>query len=330
MSAPAATVVTRAVVLAVVLVVALAVVLAALLGAAPRAAAAPPEYVALGDSYSSGTGTRSYLADGTACQRSVHAYPSLLAAAKGYSLNLRACSGATTSDVRALQLGALSAGTAYATISVGGNDAGFSSVLSTCAEPWWAADCHGAIDTAQTFITGSLPGALRSLYGAIRSRATAARVVVVGYPRIFDGTDCNALTWFSSSEMTRLNATADLLNRTTARAAAAAGFAFANPTSRFTGHAVCDDPEWINGLSYPVSESYHPNTSGHRYGYLPLVSRVLTGVAATGSSSVVRTAEASAERLARQQRRYAGADRAVEPATITAPVGPSNGGPGAR
>jgi hypothetical protein len=48
--------------------------------------AAAPSYVALGDSYSSGTGTRSYLADGTMCQRSSHAFPKLLASQKGYAL----------------------------------------------------------------------------------------------------------------------------------------------------------------------------------------------------------------------------------------------------
>ena len=53
---------------------------------APAGAAAQPRYVALGDSYSSGTGTRAYLADGTSCQRSVRAYPSLVAAAGGLSL----------------------------------------------------------------------------------------------------------------------------------------------------------------------------------------------------------------------------------------------------
>src|SRR3954451_19017357 len=68
--------------------------------------AAPPSYVALGDSYSSGVGTRTYLPDGTSCQRSVYAFPSLIAAAKGYTLNLRACSGAKVSDVTATQLSA--------------------------------------------------------------------------------------------------------------------------------------------------------------------------------------------------------------------------------
>ena len=61
---------------------AFAAVTALVISAAPAGAAAP-SYVALGDSYSSGTGTRSYLADGTSCLRSVYAYPSLIASAKG-------------------------------------------------------------------------------------------------------------------------------------------------------------------------------------------------------------------------------------------------------
>ena len=74
---------------------------------APPAQAAPPVYVALGDSYASGTGTRSYISDGTSCQRSTYAYPSLIAAARGYALNFRACSGARIADVSNTQLSAL-------------------------------------------------------------------------------------------------------------------------------------------------------------------------------------------------------------------------------
>ena len=293
--------------------------LLALLTSMSAARAATRTYVALGDSYSSGTGTRTYLDDGTTCQRSVHAYPSLLAAAKGYALNLRACSGAKVSDVSALQLSALSATTRYVTVSVGGNDAGFTSVLSACAQPWWAADCGRAVDRAESHIRTALPGALASLYAAIRARAPSAQVVVVGFPRIFNGTDCNALTWFSQPEMTRINAATDLLNARTASAATAAGFSFADPTTRFRGRAVCDSPEWINGLSSPTFESYHPKTSGHRYGYLPLVSSLLTGSTATATAATVEKAQESAARLAQQQRRYADRDRLIEPETFLAP-----------
>ena len=239
------------------------------------AGAAGPSYVALGDSYSSGVGTRSYIDDGTSCQRSVYAYPSLVATQRGFTLSFQACSGAKVPDVTNKQLGTLSSGTAYVTISVGGNDAGFSSVITECAYPSWASDCNGAIDKAQAYIRNTLPGALSTLYSTIRAKAPNAKVVVVGYPRLFNGEDCNAGTWFSPTEESRLNQTADLLNSTTSTAASAKGFGFANPTSRFIGHAVCDDVEWLNGLSNPVSESYHPNRTGQSSGYTPLVNGLL-------------------------------------------------------
>ncbi|MBO9520452.1 MAG: SGNH/GDSL hydrolase family protein [Nocardioidaceae bacterium] len=239
------------------------------------AQAAGPSYVALGDSYSSGVGTRTYISDGTSCQRSTYAYPYLIAQARGFSLSFQACSGAKVSDVTSKQLGTLTSGTAYVTLSVGGNDAGFSSVITECAKPGWMSNCDGAINTAQGYINNTLPGSLATLYATIRSKAPNAKVVIVGYPRIFNGEDCNAGTFFSPSEETRLNQTADLLNSKLSAAASAKGFSFANPTSRFVGHAVCDSVEWINGLSNPISESYHPNRTGQASGYLPLVNGLL-------------------------------------------------------
>ena len=283
------------------------------LGYVAPAHAAPPSYVALGDSYSSGVGTRTYLDDGTNCQRSTYAFPMLIAAARGYALTFRACSGAKVSDVTSTQLGALSAGTSYVTISVGGNDAGFTSVLTTCAKPAWLSDCGGAIAKARSYITNTLPVSLSTLYAAIRNKAANATVVVVGYPRLFNGEDCNALTWFSPSEETSLNSTADLINSKLAAAASAKGFAFANPTSAFIGHAVCGDPEWLNGLSNPISESYHPNRIGHASGYTPLVSPMLTGSSVSVTPAVLTKARAQAPALTAQQSQYAAADRTIEP-----------------
>lgn len=283
------------------------------------ASAAPPSYVALGDSYASGTGTRTYIADGTNCQRSTQAYPSLISTARGYALNFRACSGATIPDVTNTQLGALSSSTNYVSISIGGNDAGFAGVLTECALPGWMSNCNRKIDGAQNYINNTLPGQLRTLYSAIRARAPRAKVVVVGYPRIFMGEDCNAFTWFSPAEQSRLNYTADLLNSRTASAASAAGFTFANPTGRFIGHAVCDRDEWINGLSNPISESYHPKTTGHAYGYTPTVSPVLAGATVTVTSTLVKQARATASEQARRQRPYARADRTIKPKEFRIP-----------
>ena len=142
----------------------------------------------------------------------------------------------------------------------------------------------------------------------------------MGYPRIFYGTDCNALTWFSSAEMTRLNAASDLLNAKTSAAATATGCSFANPTGRFLGHAVCGSPEWINGLSSPTSESYHPKAVGLRDGYLPVVSRPLTGGKVAVSAETLLAARRSADRLALQQRAYDDRDRDIESEVFRAPT----------
>ena len=152
------------------------------------------------------------------------------------------------------------------TISVGGNDAGFADVLTECAPPWWAGDCNGAIDDAQAFITNTLPGRLLHAVRRDPGQGAERQGRRGGLPADLHGRGLQRRHLVLPAEQTRLNQTADLLNSRTVAAAAARGFAFANPTSRFVGHAVCDGVEWINGLSYPISESYHPNKPGHSSG----------------------------------------------------------------
>jgi lysophospholipase L1-like esterase len=262
--------------IAIMAVVAAAITAVGLGATALPANAAGTAYTALGDSYSSGVGTRSYYSDGTNCQRSSYAYPVLDAAAIGATLSFAACSGAKVADVLGGQLGSLNGSTTYVTVSVGGNDAGFSSVISQCAKPW-PYTCWGDIDNAKAYMTNTLPGTLDQLYNAIRSKAPAARVVVVGYPRLFNATDCQSLARISPGEQSALNGAADVLDSTIQGRASAHGFRFVDPRSVFTGHAVCDSSEWVNGLSNPTSESYHPNRTGQSQGYEPLVKSALLG-----------------------------------------------------
>ena len=238
------------------------------------------KYVSLGDSYSSGTGTRTYYDSN--CQRSVYAYPYLEHNAHpSWTFVHAACSGAKTGDIINTQSSSLTADTNWVSYTIGGNDAGFSSVITTCAEPSWASNCNGAIDGAQSYINNTLPGRLDLVNNAIKSRSPSAEVVVLDYPHLFNGEDCNAATFFSPTEETRLNQTADMLRDKLSQAASRAGsnFVFRDVIPPFIGHAVCDggggsSTEWINGLSNPVGESYHPKITGQANGYYPVLHAV--------------------------------------------------------
>jgi lysophospholipase L1-like esterase len=224
-------------------------------------AAAATQYVALGDSYSSGVGTRVFYSEEGSCARSPEAYGPKIAAAKGYSLSFQACSGATTANVNSSQLGTLSSSTSLVTITIGGNDAGFSNVILNCALYYFT--CGSAISEANTFIKNTLPGLLDTTYNNIRSKASTAHVVVLGYPRLFtaEGKTCN-VNFLTSSNEKKLNETGNLLDTTIKARAEAHGFTFVDPRSAFSSHEVCSSSEWLNGQSNPLSESYHPNVAG--------------------------------------------------------------------
>jgi lysophospholipase L1-like esterase len=227
---------------------------------APAAvASALPQYVDLGDSYASGVGTRVFYNE--ECSRSPQAYGPKVAAARGYTLSFKACSGAKTGDVNSKQLGTLSGTTALVTISIGGNDAGFSNVIINCALYYFT--CGGAINEANSFIANQLPALLDTTYNNIRSRAATAHVVVLGYPHLFTstGTTCNA-NFLTSSNEKRLNETADKLDAAIKSRVEAHKFTFVDPRNAFLPHEVCSSSEWLNGQSNPLSESYHPNVSG--------------------------------------------------------------------
>ena len=279
------------------LLAAAALLLTTTLFAAP-AHAAPLRYAALGDSYSAGVGAGGSIND---CYQSAKGFPALIAQSAGWTLDYRACSGAVIADVRTAQLSGVSSTTNKITVSAGGNDIGFADALLECAKPGWMSNCNGKLDTAATLINGTLPGRLDGLYGAVRAKAPNAQVVAVGYPRLFNGTDCNALTFFSAAEMTRANQLADQLNAVTRTRASTRGVAFADPRSSFSGHAWCDAQAWINGPSWNLTDSYHPNAAGNT-AYATLVGTTL-GARSVTSTAVVSSRTSTVTEISAEQAR---------------------------
>ncbi|MER5376809.1 SGNH/GDSL hydrolase family protein [Streptomyces sp. NPDC002553] len=225
-------------------------------------------YVALGDSYSSGVGAGSYVSSSGSCKRSGKAFPYLWNAAHSpSSFAFTACSGARTGDVLAGQLGPLNASTGLVSVTVGGNDAGFADVMTTCVTSS-DSTCVARIDTARAYVDSTLPGKLDSVYSAIRSKAPNARVVVLGYPRFYKlGTACFGL---SETKRAAINKAADHLDAAIARRAAAHGFVFGDVRTSFAGHEICSGGSWLHSVNWlDIGESYHPTASGQSGGYLP-------------------------------------------------------------
>ncbi|MBZ9595073.1 MULTISPECIES: SGNH/GDSL hydrolase family protein [Streptomyces] len=246
---------------------------AALFGAGQAAAAqADFGYVALGDSYSSGLGAGNY--DGTSgnCKRTTRAYPALWAAAHSpQTFAFTACSGARTGDVLSGQLGPLNSGTDLVSITIGGNDAGFSDVMTTCVLQS-ESTCVSRVNQAKAYVDSTLPAQLDQVYNAIDSRAPAARVVVLGYPRFYklNGTCTAGLT---EGERAAINGAADHLNAAIAKRAANHGFAFASVAGTFTGHEICSGSPWLHSVNWlNIPESYHPTAAGQSGGYLPVLT----------------------------------------------------------
>ncbi len=168
-------------------------------------------YVAMGDSFSSGEGVPEFLAgtdiDGppkNVCHRSEKAYAKLLDNMPGPRLHLTtfvACSGAETRHITGTwtqadgkntnepaQVDALSEATDIVTVTIGGNDIGFSKFVGECL----FADCTAVLQGYLNKVA-ALGAALDSAYNAILAHAPNATVYVMGYPELLpaSGSDCS-------------------------------------------------------------------------------------------------------------------------------------------
>lgn len=249
--------------------------LAALALAVPAAATGQAaDYVALGDSYAAGTGTTdaytSLCFDNTPAAYGALIDPEL----PGTGANI-ACGGAVSGNIdtdtqydRPPQLDRpeIGSGTKFVTLQIGGNDIGFINIIVGClVQP----DCSPSIDAAEQKSKTDLPPKLNRVYDAVRAKAPAAKIVVVGYPRLVDPAGCPGT--ISPTEADRLNRGGETLRDQIKALAQDHGFAFADPIKAFNGHAACGTDPWLNGVAPFFVNSFHPNVTGQAQGYAPVV-----------------------------------------------------------
>jgi lysophospholipase L1-like esterase len=254
-----------------------------LLAAAPAAAAlkntaskyADTDYVALGDSYSSGVGSPGQVG---LCLRSPNGYPGQWAAANSpKSFTNLACSGATTSDVLSSQIPLLSSSAELISITIGGNDAGFAPTVLSCEVSTDAA-CAATVASAETTIQQSLPAELDATYAAIKNKAPNAKVVVLDYPLLFDTSKSSCgLGGMSLAKRRVLNDGAQTLDTLIQARVQAAGFRYGEVRGTFAGHGICSSTPYLNNLTIlPPTNSFHPTKTGYTYGYLPALTGALS------------------------------------------------------
>jgi lysophospholipase L1-like esterase len=246
------------------IVIALAGFVAA--GALPAGAAPSTiDYVALGDSYAAGTAAAGSFPN---CPHGLAGYPTLLDKQSRIQLTANAtCSGATTTKVAENLPSALNGDTRLVTLTVGAADLGLSTVLAACADPT-SLQCRTAILKARGLLgdcaddENSLYRRLTALYTQVAGEAPEARIVVTGYPLLFESPDTG------SSQAAINDATAEL-NCIIERAVTAAKDAdvdiyYVDVTEEFLGHGIgCTEPECLFINEPPNPDAFHPNDEGY-------------------------------------------------------------------
>jgi lysophospholipase L1-like esterase len=231
-------------------------------------------YVALGDSYSSGVGTGS---ESGSCGQSSQAYGPLWAAANApASFSFEACSGATTLTVISGQLSALNSSTTLVSLTIGGNDVGFSSIMEDCVLDS-TSTCESEISSAETWANANLPGRLNTLLADIHADAPNAKIILLDYPDFYD-TSVWLCLGLSSGDHQAIDAGINDLDGLMQTAAASDNATFADVRSTFSGHELCDGAGWLNSVTIPIGDSYHPTATGQADGYLPVFSKAASSV----------------------------------------------------
>lgn len=254
------------------------VVLGLVTGAAaePCDVAADLEYVALGDSYSSGYGLPD--AAGPCDRSSEYSYPvRIQQSAQFGTFTDVSCAGARTRDFYTAQNGsnprqldALSEDTDVVTFTIGGNDLGFTDIITDCATDGDCRDAYGGpgMPDLMNKISGPVGDDIQQAMSDAAAAAPNAEIFVLGYPDLLPASPTGP-AWtlscmptslvVSSPERTDLRAVQLALNEEIAMRASAAGATlhYVDTYTPSVGHDLCSSDPWVSVLNI-----YHPTVTG--------------------------------------------------------------------
>ncbi|TAM70668.1 MAG: SGNH/GDSL hydrolase family protein [Microbacteriaceae bacterium] len=215
------------------------------------------DYVAIGDSYAAGMGGGS---ETGRCRRSPHSYPKVLAETEDIRLTrTAACSGATTADVQRDQLEALSAKDDLVTLTIGGNDLDVAGLADACTKGV-TRSCEAEFRNSLTLLN-VLPDRLAATYSRVVQAAPHARVVITGYPLLFEIPPTDSPEFSTFAVVNAATASMNQLIKDAVDKQKKKGANVAYAAVSFAGHEIGSKDPWINASG---RDAYHPNAAGYR------------------------------------------------------------------
>lgn len=278
-----------------------------------------PRYVAFGDSYSSSEGALDHanyepgtnVEGGTKCRRASTSYPALLGddtELHDWTFHFVACSGARTYDFYDDQydkdgiwqqepqfdLADLGQDVELVTLTIGGNDAKFSTIIQECIAGFELLPfntCHRDPEKTEHVVQDAfarLRGEptrhdegdpktipLATVYADILRQAPRARVIVLGYPQFFrtNGTFAMRCSGVHESDQRWVNEKVKEMNDLLREQATSRGLEFVYTSDAFDGHQLCEigggeEEEWFRDIVFSdKNASFHPDDDGHQAMY---------------------------------------------------------------
>ena len=247
------------------------------------------QYIALGDSYTSGEGELAdsfYLPETNIatnhCHVSNRSYPLLLGNFWSLPAANAACSGSRISEVRLKLLQLHGTQPTLISLGIGGNDIDLIGKLKSCLGP---GTCEWAKEGLRLSTAQEMKKILPDLVQLIDEAklTTGAAVFVVGYPSVIntEASSCDALTasLLSHDEREYIEQSLQYLNTILRSAARYSEVTYVDTSQAFAGERLCEGAqkgmnavrigddiaplEFLKSVKFIGAESFHPTPYGH-------------------------------------------------------------------